>query len=61
MSIKVTDTNLVIIEKNNNIKVYTLKEYTKLKRDNKIINQINKAFKYITITLIGAMLYNIIK
>lgn len=61
MSIKVTDTNLVIIEKNNNIKVYTLKEYTKLKRDNKIINQINRAFKYITITLIGAMLYNIIK
>ncbi len=61
MSIKVTDTNLVIIEKNNTIKVYTLKEYTKLKRDNKIINQINKAFKYITITLIGAMLYNIIK
>ena len=37
MSIKVTDTNLVIIEKNNTIKVYTLKEYTKLKRDNKII------------------------
>ena len=61
MSIKITDTNLVIIEKNNNIKVYTLKEYTKLKRDNKIINQINRAFKYITITLIGAMLYNIIK
>lgn len=61
MSIKVTDTNLVIIEKNNNIKVYTLKEYIKLKRDNKIINQINRAFKYITITLIGAMLYNIIK
>jgi len=61
MNIKVTDTNLVIIEKNNNIKVYTLKEYTKLKRDNKIINQINRAFKYITITLIGAMLYNIIK
>lgn len=61
MSIKVTNTNLVIIEKNNNIKVYTLKEYTKLKRDNKIINQINRAFKYITITLIGAMLYNIIK
>ena len=61
MSIKVTNTNLVIIEKNNNIKVYTLKEYIKLKRDNKIINQINKAFKYITITLIGAMLYNIIK
>jgi len=61
MSIKVTDTNLVIIEKNNTIKVYTLKEYTKLKRDNKIINQINRAFKYITITLIGAMLYNIIK
>ena len=61
MSIKVTKTNLVIIEKNNNIKVYTLKEYTKLKRDNKIINQINRAFKYITITLIGAMLYNIIK
>jgi len=61
MSIKVTKTNLVIIEKNNNIKVYTLKEYIKLKRDNKIINQINRAFKYITITLIGAMLYNIIK
>tara|TARA_R110002012_G_scaffold318083_1_gene535613 strand:+ start:484 stop:669 length:186 start_codon:yes stop_codon:yes gene_type:complete len=61
MSIKVTDTNLVIIEKNNNINVYTLKEYTKLKRDKKIINQINRAFKYITITLIGAMLYNIIK
>ena len=61
MNIKVTNTNLVIIEKNNNIKVYTLKEYTKLKRDNKIINQINRAFKYITITLIGAMLYNIIK
>ena len=61
MSIKVTNTNLVIIEKNNTIKVYTLKEYTKLKRDNKIINQINRAFKYITITLIGAMLYNIIK
>ena len=61
MSIKVTNTNLVIIEKNNNIKVYTLKEYIKLKRDNKIINQINRAFKYITITLIGAMLYNIIK
>jgi len=61
MSIKVTNTNLVIIEKNNNIKVYTLKEYTKLKRDNKIINQINRAFKYITISLIGAMLYNIIK
>ena len=61
MSIKVTKTNLVIIEKNNNINVYTLKEYTKLKRDKKIINQINKAFKYITITLIGAMLYNIIK
>ena len=61
MSIKVTNTNLVIIEKNNNINVYTLKEYTKLKRDKKIINQINKAFKYITITLIGAMLYNIIK
>ena len=61
MNIKVTKTNLVIIEKNNNIKVYTLKEYIKLKRDNKIINQINRAFKYITITLIGAMLYNIIK
>ena len=61
MSIKVTNTNLVIIEKNNTIKVYTLKEYTKLKRDNKIINQINRAFKYITISLIGAMLYNIIK
>lgn len=61
MSIKVTNTNLVIIEKNNNINVYTLKEYTKLKRDKKIINQINRAFKYITITLIGAMLYNIIK
>ena len=61
MSIKVTDTNLVIIEKNNNINVYTLKEYTKLKRDKKIINEINRAFKYITITLIGAMLYNIIK
>ena len=61
MSIKVTDTNLVIIEKNNNINVYTLKEYIKLKRDKKIINQINRAFKYITITLIGAMLYNIIK
>ena len=61
MSIKVTNTNLVIIEKNNNINVYTLKEYTKLKRDKKIINQINKAFKYITITLIGAMSYNIIK
>ncbi len=61
MSIKVTNTNLVIIEKNNNINVYTLKEYIKLKRDNKIINQINRAFKYITITLIGAMLYNIIK
>ena len=61
MSIKVTNTNLVIIEKNNNIKVYTLKEYIKLKRDNKIINQINRAFKYITISLIGAMLYNIIK
>ena len=61
MSIKLTNTNLVIIEKNNNIKVYTLKEYTKLKRDKKIINQINRAFKYITITLIGAMLYNIIK
>ena len=61
MNIKVTNTNLVIIEKNNNIKVYTLKEYIKLKRDNKIINQINRAFKYITITLIGAMLYNIIK
>ena len=61
MSIKVTKTNLVIIEKNNNIKVYTLKEYIKLKRDNKIINQINRAFKYITISLIGAMLYNIIK
>lgn len=61
MSIKVTKTNLVIIEKNNNINVYTLKEYTKLKRDKKIINQINRAFKYITITLIGAMLYNIIK
>jgi hypothetical protein len=61
MSIKVTNTNLVIIEKNNIIKVYTLKEYIKLKRDNKIINQINRAFKYITITLIGAMLYNIIK
>ena len=61
MSIKITDTNLVIIEKNNTIKVYTLKEYIKLKRDNKIINQINRAFKYITISLIGAMLYNIIK
>ena len=61
MSIKVTKTNLVIIEKNNNINVYTLKEYTKLKRDKKIINQINRAFKYITISLIGAMLYNIIK
>ena len=61
MSIKVTKTNLVIIEKNNNINVYTLKEYTKLKRDKKIINQINRAFKYITITLICAMLYNIIK
>jgi len=61
MSIKVTNTNLVSIEKNNTIKVYTLKEYIKLKRDNKIINQINRAFKYITITLIGAMLYNIIK
>tara|TARA_R100000951_G_scaffold5971_1_gene6301 strand:+ start:263 stop:451 length:189 start_codon:yes stop_codon:yes gene_type:complete len=61
MNIKVTKTNLVIIEKNNNIKVYTLKEYIKLKRDNKIINQINRAFKYITISLIGAMLYNIIK
>ena len=61
MSIKVTKTNLVIIEKNNNINVYTLKEYTKLKRDKKLINQINRAFKYITITLIGAMLYNIIK
>lgn len=61
MSIKVTETNLVIIEKNNNIKVYTLKEYIKLKRDNKLINQINRAFKYITISLIGAMLYNIIK
>ena len=35
MSIKVTNTNLVIIEKNNTIKVYTLKEYIKLKRDNK--------------------------
>jgi hypothetical protein len=61
MSIRLTEKNLVIIEKNNNIKVYTLKEYTKLKRDKKIINQINRAFKYITITLIGAMLYNIIK
>ena len=61
MNIKVTKTNLVIIEKNNNIKVYTLKEYIKLKRDNKLINQINRAFKYITITLISAMLYNIIK
>lgn len=60
-NIQVTPTGLVIIEKNNTIKVYTLKEYTKLKRDKKIINQINKAFKYITITLIGAMLYNIIK
>ena len=61
MSIRLTEKNLVIIEKNNNIKVYTLREYTKLKRDKKIINQINRAFKYITITLIGAMLYNIIK
>jgi len=61
MSIKVTNTNLVIIEKNNTIKVYTLKEYIKLKRDNKLINQINRASKYITITLIGAMLYNMIK
>lgn len=61
MNIKVTDRNLVIIEKNNTIEVYTLKEYIKLKKDNKIINRINRAFKYITITLIGAMLYNIIK
>jgi len=61
MNIKLTDRNLVIIEKNNTIEVYTLKEYIKLKKDNKIINRINRAFKYIIISLIGAMLYNIIK
>jgi len=61
MNIKLTDRNLVIIEKNNTIEVYTLKEYIKLKKDDKIINRINRAFKYIIISLIGAMLYNIIK
>lgn len=59
-NIQVTKTGLVIVNKNNKVKVYTLKEYTEMKYYTKLYNTIYKAFLLLSALTIPAFILYLI-
>jgi len=59
-NIQVTKTGLVIVNKNNNVEVYTLKEYTDMKHYKKLYNNIYKAIVFLAVIFIPSYLLHLI-